>query len=64
MPSPAEGIDEAVIARWLKRDGAPVAVGDELLEIETDKVTMVQTADAAGILRIVAPREPSSPPAP
>lgn len=61
MPSPAEGVDEAVIARWLKSDGSSVAAGDDLLEIETDKVTIVQTADAAGILRIVVAEGTSVP---
>jgi pyruvate dehydrogenase E2 component (dihydrolipoamide acetyltransferase) len=33
-------------------DGAEVAVGDELVEIETDKANMVYEAEAAGILTI------------
>lgn len=55
MPSPAEGIDEVVIARWLKKEGDPVAVGDDLFEIETDKVTMIHVAESSGILQIVEP---------
>ena len=36
--------------RWLKAVGDEVAVGDELVEIETDKANMVYEADAAGTL--------------
>jgi pyruvate dehydrogenase E2 component (dihydrolipoamide acetyltransferase) len=61
MPSPAEGVEEATIARWLKQDGDVVAVGDELLEIETDKVTILHEAEAAGVLEIVAPEGSSVP---
>jgi pyruvate dehydrogenase E2 component (dihydrolipoamide acetyltransferase) len=61
MPSLAEGLEEATISRWLKRDGDAVAAGDELLEIETDKVTMVHTAETPGILEIVVPEGSSVP---
>jgi pyruvate dehydrogenase E2 component (dihydrolipoamide acetyltransferase) len=54
MPTPTEGVEAATIARWLKRDGETVAAGDELLEIETDKVTIVHVADESGVLRISA----------
>ena len=40
---------------WLKSVGDEVAVGDELVEIETDKANMVYEADAAGtLIEIVA----------
>lgn len=55
MPPPAEGVDEARVARWLKQDGDVVAVGDEILEIETDKVTIGHVAEAPGVLRILVP---------
>jgi pyruvate dehydrogenase E2 component (dihydrolipoamide acetyltransferase) len=61
MPSPAEGVEEATIARWLKQSGDVVAVGDELLEVETDKVTILHEAEAAGVLEIVAPEGSSVP---
>ena len=40
-----------VEARDLISDGAEVSVGDELVEIETDKATMVYEAEAAGSCR-------------
>jgi pyruvate dehydrogenase E2 component (dihydrolipoamide acetyltransferase) len=39
----------------MKQVGDEVAVGDELVEIETDKATMTYEADTSGTLRILAP---------
>lgn len=55
LPSLAEGMEEGTIARWLQADGAHVKAGDEIVEIEPDKVTMSSVAEANGVLRIVAP---------
>ena len=42
--------------RWLKAVGDEVAVGEELVEIETDKANMVYESDAAGtLIEILAP---------
>ncbi len=43
-------METGVIRRWLKRPGDTVAVGEPLLEIETDKVTMEVEAEASGTL--------------
>jgi pyruvate dehydrogenase E2 component (dihydrolipoamide acetyltransferase) len=45
---------EGKVLGWLKEPGAPVASGDELLEIETSKITNVMEAPADGILRRIA----------
>jgi pyruvate dehydrogenase E2 component (dihydrolipoamide acetyltransferase) len=45
---------EGTILTWLVDDGAEVAVGDELVEIETDKAAMTYAAEEAGVLRVVA----------
>ena len=50
MPKLSDGMDEGVLIRWVVADGAEVAVGDELAEIETDKATMSFEAEAAGTL--------------
>ena len=47
-------MEEGVIIKWLKSEGDQVARGDELVEIETDKATMVYEADRAGVLEIKA----------
>ncbi len=52
MPRLSDSMEEGTILRWLKRDGEMVQRGDELLEIETDKATMIYEADAPGILTI------------
>ncbi|HEX3510413.1 MAG TPA: dihydrolipoamide acetyltransferase family protein [Solirubrobacteraceae bacterium] len=54
MPRLSDTMEEGTILRWLKREGEQVARGEELVEIETDKATMVYESDAAGALQIVA----------
>ena len=55
MPRLSDSMEEGTIVRWLVADGAQVAVGEEIAEIETDKATMPFEADVAGVLRIGAP---------
>jgi 2-oxoglutarate dehydrogenase E2 component (dihydrolipoamide succinyltransferase) len=55
IPAAGESITTAVIATWHKNDGDTVAIGDPLLTLETDKVAMDLSAEAAGVLKIVAP---------
>jgi pyruvate dehydrogenase E2 component (dihydrolipoamide acetyltransferase) len=54
MPRLSDSMQEGTILSWLKEDGDEVAVGDELVEIETDKATMTYESPADGILSIVA----------
>lgn len=54
MPRLSDSMEEGTILSWLKDDGGEVAVGDELVEIETDKATMAYESPAEGTLRIVA----------
>jgi len=54
MPRLSDSMEEGTIIRWLKEQGAQVARGEELVEIETDKATMTYESDAAGALDIVA----------
>ncbi|TVQ78970.1 MAG: 2-oxoglutarate dehydrogenase complex dihydrolipoyllysine-residue succinyltransferase [Phycisphaeraceae bacterium] len=51
IPQLGESISEAVIASWLKGDGEYVERDEEIVELETDKVTMPLPSSAAGILR-------------
>jgi pyruvate dehydrogenase E2 component (dihydrolipoamide acetyltransferase) len=56
MPKWGLTMTEGKVVQWLKPPGASFAPGEELLEIETSKITNVVEADAAGTLtRIVAP---------
>jgi len=54
MPSLIDSMSDGVISRWLKREGERVERDDELVEIETDKVTMAYPAPESGYLEIVA----------
>ncbi|MBU6367309.1 MAG: dihydrolipoamide succinyltransferase, partial [Gemmatimonadetes bacterium] len=40
VPPLGESIVEATVSRWLRQEGDAVAVGDALVELETDKVTV------------------------
>ncbi|MDQ3950474.1 MAG: 2-oxo acid dehydrogenase subunit E2, partial [Gemmatimonadota bacterium] len=50
VPQLGESIVEATVARWLKREGEPVAAGDTLVELETDKITVEVPALKSGVL--------------
>src|SRR5215210_5650678 len=50
MPRLSDSMEEGTILKWMKSVGDEVAVGDELVEIETDKANMVYESDAAGSL--------------
>ncbi|WP_119273548.1 dihydrolipoamide acetyltransferase family protein [Taklimakanibacter deserti] len=50
MPQLGETVAEGKIVAWLKSEGDEVREGDNLFEIETDKVTMEVQAIAAGKL--------------
>src|SRR4051794_39450332 len=55
MPRLSDSMEEGTILKWLKSVGDELAVGDELVEIETDKANMVYEADSAGtLIEIVA----------
>ena len=54
MPALSPTMTEGTLAKWHKKEGEPVASGDLLAEIETDKATMELEATDEGILgRIV-----------
>jgi pyruvate dehydrogenase E2 component (dihydrolipoamide acetyltransferase) len=55
MPRLSDTMEEGTILRWLKPDGAQIARGEELVEIETDKATMTYESDQDGTLEIIAP---------
>jgi pyruvate dehydrogenase E2 component (dihydrolipoamide acetyltransferase) len=50
MPRLSDSMEEGVVLKWLKGVGDEVAVGDELVEIETDKANMAYESDVAGTL--------------
>jgi pyruvate dehydrogenase E2 component (dihydrolipoyllysine-residue acetyltransferase) len=57
MPRLSDSMEEGTILTWLKQVGDEVAVGDELVEIETDKANMAYEADVAGTLNEILAKE-------
>ena len=56
MPKLSDSMADAVIVRWLKSPGDAFERGDGLIEVETDKATVVYEAETAGTLdSILAP---------
>ncbi len=57
MPRLSDSMEEGTILSWLKAVGEEVAVGDELVEIETDKANMAYESDVAGTLTEILAEE-------
>jgi pyruvate dehydrogenase E2 component (dihydrolipoamide acetyltransferase) len=57
MPRLSDSMEEGTILTWLKQVGDEVAIGDELVEIETDKANMAYEADVAGTLQEILAQE-------
>ena len=53
MPKLSDSMEEATILRWLKAPGEPFAKGEPLVEVETDKATIVYEAETDGVLASV-----------
>lgn len=50
MPELAESITEGTIASWLKQKGDRVEKGENILELETDKVNVEVISEEAGVI--------------
>src|SRR2546429_8372200 len=62
MPSLGHTMEKGKIIEWLKHEGDPIAKGEPLVVIETDKViTEVESPAAGVVLRIVVPSEEERP---
>ena len=57
VPSLGESIVEATVARWLKQPGEPVAAGEAIVELETDKVNLEVASDYAGVVGTIVKGE-------
>ncbi|MCW2980848.1 MAG: catalytic domain of component of various dehydrogenase complexe [Solirubrobacterales bacterium] len=62
MPRLSDSMEEGTVLNWLKQVGDEVAVGEELVEIETDKANMGYEADVAGTLLEILVQENESAP--
>jgi pyruvate/2-oxoglutarate dehydrogenase complex dihydrolipoamide acyltransferase (E2) component len=55
MPKLGFSMDAGVVSEWLAGDGSPVALGQSLYSLESDKSVQEIESPAAGVLRILAP---------
>src|SRR5258705_7587470 len=62
MPKLSPTMEEGQIARWLKKEGDKVSMGEPLAEIDTDKATMEMQALTDGVLRKILIKEGESAP--
>src|SRR5205085_6595641 len=50
MPRLSDSMEEGTVLQWLVAEGDRVAIGQPLVEIETDKATVTYEADTAGVV--------------
>lgn len=61
IPNFGESITTATVAAWHRKDGDPVAKGDTLATLETDKVSTDLEAEESGVLEILLPEGEEAP---
>jgi len=54
VPEVGESIVDARVAKWLKKEGDTVNVGEPLVELETDKIDLEVAAPQGGVLRKIS----------
>ena len=54
MPQLGMTMQEGIISKWLKADGAMIIKGEPMLSIETEKLTNQIDAPSSGKLKILA----------
>jgi 2-oxoglutarate dehydrogenase E2 component (dihydrolipoamide succinyltransferase) len=57
VPELGESVLEARIARWLKKVGDRVSVGDPLVELETEKINLEVNAERGGVISGITRQE-------
>ena len=57
MPQMGYDMQEGTVVRWHKNEGDPVARGDVIADIETDKATVEFEAYVGGVLRKIVAQE-------
>ncbi len=54
LPVLGANMTHGTVRAWFKQEGDPVAIGDTLFEVETDKVNAQVEAEVAGVVRHIA----------
>ncbi|MGC1166436.1 MAG: dihydrolipoamide acetyltransferase family protein [Solirubrobacterales bacterium] len=57
MPRLSDSMEEGTILAWMRKVGDEISVGDEIVEIETDKANMAYESDVAGTLTEILAEE-------
>ena len=57
VPELGESVVEARVARWLKKEGDSVRVGEPLVELETEKIDLEVNADTGGVITSIKRKE-------
>src|SRR4029450_13797696 len=57
VPELGESVVEARVARWLKKEGEHVDIGEPVVELETEKIDLEVNADRAGVLTSIKRQE-------
>ena len=57
VPQLGESVVEARVARWLKKEGERVEVGEPVVELETEKIDLEVPADKAGVIASINRQE-------
>ena len=57
VPTLGESLTEATVAKWLKKVGDSVQEDEEIVSLETDKVSIDVTAPKSGILSEIVAKD-------
>jgi 2-oxoglutarate dehydrogenase E2 component (dihydrolipoamide succinyltransferase) len=57
VPELGESVVEARVARWLKKEGDRVELGEAVVELETEKIDLEVNADRAGVITSIKRQE-------
>src|SRR5436190_14677182 len=57
VPELGESVVEARVARWLKKEGDRVEIGEPIVELETEKIDLEVNAERGGVIASIKHKE-------
>ena len=57
VPELGESVVEARVARWLKKEGDRVEIGEPIVELETEKIDLEVNAERSGVIASIKHKE-------